>query len=110
MKLINQASPNFVSVICLPILLITWLVIPSVGSAETLASAQLQRDTSNQLLFFDQAFAPECRKRKILSTEVLEQPRNVRVVAGRRVSDVLEFSITKSQQGKKRIRQRLFVR
>lgn len=84
MKLINQASPYFVSVICLLILLITCLVIPSVGSAETLGSAQLQALTKDQIFLLDREYvAPKCRKRKILSTEVIERPRNARVLAGR---------------------------
>jgi hypothetical protein len=87
MKLANRVSSHSGLAACLPAVLITCLVMPSVGSAETLASPELQSDTRSQLFAFDRAIeAPGCKKRKVLSMEVVEPPVNLRMDRGRMVS------------------------
>jgi hypothetical protein len=45
---------------------------------QSLANLELQRDTFSQLLFMDRVFDQACRKkRKVLNTEVVNEPRNL---------------------------------
>jgi len=82
MKYIDRLMHCFLAATCLSVLLVACAVMPSAVPGKTLGSPLLQRDTMNQLFFFDRAFAADCQNRKIVNTEILEQPKDARFVTG----------------------------